>query len=161
MTTSREFLSTFASTELATTARVLAAFPGDRATFRPHDRSTDALGIAKTIVYGVRLITDVGLAPTPAPADFAAYQPTSLQEACADFAAASEEALAAIGRAGDADLARTLHVWGSTYTVGSFIHMLLCDQIHHRGQLSVYIRLVDGKVPAIYGPSADDDGSHA
>ncbi|HZL66321.1 MAG TPA: DinB family protein, partial [Candidatus Limnocylindrales bacterium] len=33
----------------------------------------------------------------------------------------------------------------------------LFDAIHHRGQLTVYIRPMGGKVPAIYGPSADDE----
>ncbi len=38
--------------------------------------------------------------------------------------------------------------------------LLLCDSIHHRGQLSTYLRPMGGKVPAIYGPSADDTGAH-
>ena len=38
--------------------------------------------------------------------------------------------------------------------------MLLFDSIHHRGQLSTYLRPMGGKVPAIYGPSADDQGDH-
>jgi uncharacterized damage-inducible protein DinB len=33
---------------------------------------------------------------------------------------------------------------------------MLCDQIHHRGQFSVYLRMADGKVPSIYGPSLDE-----
>jgi len=33
---------------------------------------------------------------------------------------------------------------------------LLNDQIHHRGQLSVYLRMAGGKVPSIYGPSGDE-----
>ena len=33
---------------------------------------------------------------------------------------------------------------------------LLHDSIHHRGQFSIYLRMVDGKVPSIYGPSADE-----
>jgi uncharacterized damage-inducible protein DinB len=35
----------------------------------------------------------------------------------------------------------------------------LFDAIHHRGQLSVYIRPMGGRVPSIYGPSADDPGT--
>jgi uncharacterized damage-inducible protein DinB len=34
--------------------------------------------------------------------------------------------------------------------------MLLHDQIHHRGQFSIYLRMADGKVPTIYGPTADE-----
>ncbi len=36
--------------------------------------------------------------------------------------------------------------------------MMLLDSIHHRGQLSTYLRPMGSKVPAIYGPSADDQG---
>jgi len=36
--------------------------------------------------------------------------------------------------------------------------MMLRDSIHHRGQLSTYLRPMGSKVPAIYGPSADDAG---
>jgi uncharacterized damage-inducible protein DinB len=37
-----------------------------------------------------------------------------------------------------------------------FLRQVLHDQIHHRGQFSVYLRMADGKVPSIYGPSADE-----
>ena len=36
---------------------------------------------------------------------------------------------------------------------------MLNDQIHHRGQFSVYLRLAGGKVPSIYGPTADEKWS--
>ncbi len=39
--------------------------------------------------------------------------------------------------------------------VREFVWMLLSDAIHHRGQLSAYLRPMGGKVPSIYGPSAD------
>ena len=37
-----------------------------------------------------------------------------------------------------------------------FMYFMLRDQIHHRGQLSVYVKMAGGKVPAIYGPSGDE-----
>ncbi|HVN81613.1 MAG TPA: DinB family protein [Terriglobia bacterium] len=43
-------------------------------------------------------------------------------------------------------------------TVGGLLWIALFDVIHHRGQLSTYIRPMGGKVPSIYGPSADDAG---
>ena len=43
-------------------------------------------------------------------------------------------------------------------TVGGLLWIALFDVVHHRGQLSVYARLMGGKVPSIYGPSADDEG---
>lgn len=43
-------------------------------------------------------------------------------------------------------------------TVGGLLWIALFDVIHHRGQLNTYIRPMGGKVPSIYGPSADDAG---
>ncbi len=43
-------------------------------------------------------------------------------------------------------------------TVGGLLWIALFDVIHHRGQLSTYIRPMGGRVPSIYGPSADDPG---
>ena len=42
--------------------------------------------------------------------------------------------------------------------LGEMMWGLLFDAIHHRGQLSTYIRPMGGKVPSIYGPSGDDPG---
>jgi uncharacterized damage-inducible protein DinB len=43
-------------------------------------------------------------------------------------------------------------------TVGGLLWLALFDAVHHRGQLSTYIRPMGGKVPSIYGPSADSPG---
>src|SRR6202035_2582310 len=43
-------------------------------------------------------------------------------------------------------------------TVGGLLWIALFDSVHHRGQLSAYIRPVGATVPSIYGPSADDAG---
>jgi uncharacterized damage-inducible protein DinB len=43
-------------------------------------------------------------------------------------------------------------------TVGGLLWIALFDIVHHRGQLTTYIRPMSGKVPSIYGPSADDEG---
>jgi uncharacterized damage-inducible protein DinB len=44
-------------------------------------------------------------------------------------------------------------------TIDGFVWGFLFDAIHHRGQLSTYLRPMGGKVPSIYGPSADDSGT--
>ena len=43
-------------------------------------------------------------------------------------------------------------------SIGGFVWGFLFDEIHHRGQLSTYLRPMGGRVPSIYGPSADDSG---
>jgi uncharacterized damage-inducible protein DinB len=40
--------------------------------------------------------------------------------------------------------------------LSEFLWLFLFDAVHHRGQLSTYLRPMGGKVPSIYGPSADD-----
>jgi uncharacterized damage-inducible protein DinB len=47
-------------------------------------------------------------------------------------------------------------VWEDT--LGNMVWGFLFDAIHHRGQLSTYLRPMGSKVPSIYGPSADDPG---
>jgi uncharacterized damage-inducible protein DinB len=46
-------------------------------------------------------------------------------------------------------------VWEET--IGGFLWGFLLDAIHHRGQLTTYLRPMGGKVPSIYGPSADSE----
>jgi uncharacterized damage-inducible protein DinB len=43
-------------------------------------------------------------------------------------------------------------------SVEAFFWGFLFDSIHHRGQITTYLRPMGGKVPSIYGPSADDPG---
>ena len=43
-------------------------------------------------------------------------------------------------------------------TVGGLLWIALFDAVHHRGQLTTYIRPMGGKVPSVYGPSGDDPG---
>jgi uncharacterized damage-inducible protein DinB len=44
-------------------------------------------------------------------------------------------------------------------TVGGLLWLALFDAVHHRGQLSTYIRPMGGKVPGVYGPSGDESGT--
>jgi uncharacterized damage-inducible protein DinB len=43
-------------------------------------------------------------------------------------------------------------------SIGEMVWGFLFDEVHHRGQLSTFLRPIGGKVPSIYGPSADDPG---
>jgi uncharacterized damage-inducible protein DinB len=49
---------------------------------------------------------------------------------------------------------------GNNFVADEFAMMMIHDQIHHRGQMTVYMRLAGGKVPSIYGPSADDPSTN-
>ncbi|HEU0053964.1 MAG TPA: DinB family protein, partial [Longimicrobium sp.] len=61
----------------------------------------------------------------------------------------------------DADLAGSVQFFVGPGKLGDvaktqFMWFLLHDQIHHRGQFSIYLRIAGGKVPSIYGPTADE-----
>jgi len=61
----------------------------------------------------------------------------------------------------DAELEETVKFMQGPKMVGDWkridlLWFLLSDEIHHRGQFSVYLRMADGKVPSIYGPSGDE-----
>jgi uncharacterized damage-inducible protein DinB len=59
----------------------------------------------------------------------------------------------------ETDLNKVVNFGGGNFRADEFLLMMLFDQIHHRGQLSVYIRMAGG-MPSIYGPSADDKGTN-
>ena len=61
----------------------------------------------------------------------------------------------------DADLNKTVKFFTAPKQMGDVRKMdvlwfMMMDCVHHRGQMSVYLRMADGKVPSIYGPSADE-----
>ena len=150
--------------ELATTRRVLERVPDDRWDWKPHEKSMTlgqlAAHTANLLLWGEHTLTasEVDFAsPPPAPPRHANRAAT-----LAAFDASVEQVRAGVGNATDEAL-------GATYTVrrGEQVMMamprvamlrgfILSHIIHHRGQLSVYLRLLDVPVPSIYGPSADE-----
>ena len=141
--------------------RVLRALPADKLDYKPHERSSSAGDIAWQIAEEFRTLSellDKGVIdwqtnPRPATLDgiVAGYEASagSLRDrlASADDAKWNSE-----GRM----LYQGQEVMKSS--VGDMCWSFFLDAIHHRGQLSAYIRPMGGKVPSIYGPSGDDSG---
>jgi hypothetical protein len=141
--------------------RVMKAVPADRASYRPDPRSNSAadllwqlaseLGDACEVVDRGRV--DFVLKPVPA----------AVGESIAAFERNAEELERRISKMDDAawdgkaQFAVDGHVAWET-SVGDMLFGFLFDAIHHRGQLSTYLRPMGAKVPSIYGPSADDPG---
>jgi uncharacterized damage-inducible protein DinB len=147
--------------EHATTLRLLQAYPPDRSEFRPHERSRSARELAWVFVLEQDLCRtaltggfDWATPSAPAPL------PATLAEVITSFEAGRDQ-LTSLVHAKDDDLAGTVRFPIAARTLGDmplvqFLWMMLCDQIHHRGQFSVYLRMVGGRVPSIYGPTADE-----
>jgi uncharacterized damage-inducible protein DinB len=154
------FLDTF-SQEHATTMRVLNAFPAKELEFKPHDRSQSARALAWTFVIEQALLSGAltnslkldGGSPKP-PEDFKAI----VDQFDSDFKGLVD----LIKKTSDTQFnTGTVKFFSgpgqmSDFPIPQFAWFMLCDQIHHRGQLSVYVRMAGGKVPSIYGPSADE-----
>jgi uncharacterized damage-inducible protein DinB len=159
--TNIEFCISRRHAERAAFLRVLRALPEGRLDYRPHPRCKTAAEIAWTIATeeaDLATLLDTGKV------DFNDTTPAAtLSEIVATYernAAAVDERIArqtpeAWEKKGQF-LMGGVPVWETT--IGEFAWGFLFDAVHHRGQLSAYLRPMGGKVPSIYGPSGDDPG---
>jgi uncharacterized damage-inducible protein DinB len=155
--------------EMAGLRRALERVPAEHFDFRPHPKSF-TLGQLANHLATVPAWAASTMATTEL--DFAlpetrARMPkpvSSPEEILAIFDAGVATAREAIAAAADADFAvtwsgksegKTLFAFPRLAVLRSFV---LNHAIHHRGQLTVYLRLLDLPVPALYGPSADEGG---
>jgi len=158
--TERERFLNFYERESATTRKVLGAYPGEECDLKPHDRSNSAKALASTFVVeqamilkGLRSEQVVG-GGWPKTAD-------TWDGLLAEFDAGREQILNFLRDSDNDVLDGTVTFFvgpkqTGEYRLSDFLNFMTCDQIHHRGQLSVYLRLAGAKVPSIYGPSADE-----
>jgi uncharacterized damage-inducible protein DinB len=150
--------------EFPITIRILKALASESPDFKPHEKSSSAIGVAWMFVIGQRTsqrLWDGTFTPIP---NFPP-PPKSWNEVIDAFEADSAKHIELLKKANDSDLHRPVKIvdpYAGLLTEmkevpsSYFLWFLLCDHIHHRGQLSVYLRLMGAKVPSIYGPSADD-----
>ena len=146
--------------EHATTLKVLRAYPANQEAFKPHERSSTALKLAWTFVGENNMM----IAALKGPLDFSGGfppPPATIAEVIAAYEASGKEMLEQLGRTPDSRMDETVKFFTGPgqmgdFPVSAFIWFMLLDAIHHRGQLSVYLRCAGGKVPSIYGPSADE-----
>lgn len=149
--------------EHATTMRVLRAYPDDKSDFKPHPKSPSARELAWVIAMGhglsARALTEgldwsKPIASRPA-------APSKVSEAASAYDRQYAKLIEVVRGMDEAKLAETVQFFVAPKTLGDFTKLdflwfLLMDHVHHRGQLSVYLRAADGRVPSIYGPSADE-----
>lgn len=146
-----------AKREYATTLRVLRAFPSERGDFKPHERSQEALRLASTFVFEMYLCAGNLFGDEIDRTRFQNYKPANMAAVINDFEKESGDMLIRLEALPEAGLRKQVTFAGKEFTADKFALMMICDQIHHRGQLSVYVRMAGGKVPSIYGPSADEN----
>jgi uncharacterized damage-inducible protein DinB len=158
-TPKQQFLDQFKA-EHATTMKVLRAYPPDQADFRPHPRSQSARELAWTFVVEQTIISRSLAGPLKLGAGMP-KPPEEFQAIIEQFDREYHDLVAQIEKTPDSRFEETVKFFSgpgqlADFAVLSMCWFMLCDQIHHRGQYSVYLRMAGGKVPAIYGPSADE-----
>ncbi|HEX8325987.1 MAG TPA: DinB family protein [Hymenobacter sp.] len=152
--------------ELASTRRLLERVPHEQADYKPHPKSMSLWQLATHVVnllsFNTLFVQADGRdfldpnSPKPGPT------PTSKEELMArfdDYSAALRQALQASDDqtlTNNFKLHRGEHVVFEMPKAAAIRIMGLNHSIHHRGQLSVYLRLLDIPVPGLYGPSADE-----
>lgn len=150
--------------EAQITRKHLERLPGDNLDWRPHEKSFTARGLASHIVECVGWADSIfGKDELDFdPATYKPYEATSVADLLKTFddkVAAGKQALSSVA---DADLMQPwrLKVMGRVRfekpKAAVFRDFTLSHLIHHRGQLSVYLRLLNVPVPGSYGPSADE-----
>ena len=159
--TNLEFCISRRTAELPAFVRVLKALPQGRLDYRPHPKARTAAELAGMLAVSEAAI--VSLVETGS-VEWTDPKPVQrVDDVVAGFerdAAAVNARLAKMDAAGWEKKGRFLvggkAVWEDT--IGQMVWGFLFDSIHHRGQLSTYLRPMGGKVPSIYGPSADESG---
>ena len=153
-----EFLVADFENEMQTTLRIIGAVPNGRLDYRPDSKSKTALGLVRHITledeWLLNCIADGEFTPPPDDSDACGIMNPA--DAVARY---KERVPAALNRVralpGD-KLTKVIDLLGMIQAPGiNFVAMAAKHSVHHRGQLSTYLRPMGGKVPGIYGPSAD------
>ncbi len=155
--------------EVATTRKVLDRLPEDKYGYKPHEKSMTAGRLASHIAEmggwgSMTMNTEVfdfapgGVNAFP-PANFA-----TKAELLGAYDQMMTDTRTALAAASDADFMVTWTLQNNGQTLMTMPRVavirtfVMNHVIHHRGQLAVYLRLLDVPVPSIYGPSADEAG---
>ena len=147
--------------EHQTTLKLMRSFPADQGGFRPHERSSTAKRLMWTFAAEQNFVLDalkgtLTMPPNRPP------EPETVEEAIANFEQSVAAVLDYLKKSPDSIVYGKAPFFAgpggkiADYELLDLLWFMLMDQIHHRGQLSVYTRMAGGKVPSIYGPSADE-----
>jgi uncharacterized damage-inducible protein DinB len=149
--------------EAATTRRVLERVPSDKLAWKPHEKSMSLGTLALHVAMSPGYISDWAVQDQTQFTPGAPPDPKSTDEILSAHDAGLTKAKSNLSAIGDAGLGK---MWSMTTPDGkavltmpksALVRSICMNHVyHHRGQLSVYLRLLDVPVPSIYGPSADE-----
>jgi len=150
--------------EAAITRRVLERVPGDQLTWKPHPKSMSLGHLALHVASAPGFLVGWAAADSTELPDLEGpREPNSIAQVLEAHEQSVENVRTTLGRLGDPGLQGmcTITKNGATLLAlpktGLVRTLVMNHWIHHRGQLSVYLRLLNVPVPSIYGPSADEN----
>jgi uncharacterized damage-inducible protein DinB len=144
--------------EMKTTVRIFEAVPPGHLDYRPDDKAKTGLGLLRHITLEDEwLLTCVANGVfTPPPDDSDACGIMSPADAVARYKEKIPLALDRVRAMPGEKLTAVIDMFGMMKApLIGFLAMAAKHSVHHRGQLGTYLRPMGGKVPGIYGPSAD------
>jgi uncharacterized damage-inducible protein DinB len=151
----QEQIVNFRKLEFAITKNVLGAYPEDKMNLKPAEKSRTARELFAVFIreeYVCRGIMRGDLRRADSPQSL----PDGSHDMLELLTQIHNEVQEMISQAGDHELNRIIDFYGHQIRAIDALWAELHDQIHHRGQFSVYLRLAGAKVPSIYGPTADE-----
>ncbi|HET6273677.1 MAG TPA: DinB family protein [Bacteroidota bacterium] len=161
MTEKEMFLNTW-QREFATTMKILRQLPSDKADFKPAAQKTrTAKDLAGVFIAEMNVVDGVAKGQIDFGNTSGFTPPASYADLLSTLESKQKEMVTKVKTLSETD-------WNSSMPFpvgpkqmgqvrkGDILWSMLMDSVHHRGQFSVYLRLVGAKVPSIYGPSADE-----
>jgi uncharacterized damage-inducible protein DinB len=144
--------------EMRTTVGVLAAVPTDKLAYQPDSLAKSGIGLVRHIVledqWLLNSIADGQFNPPPDDSDACGIMTPA--DGIAQYKAKLPAAIARVRAMSPEQLTQIIDLFGMIQMPAvDFIALTLKHSVHHRGQLSSYIRPMGGRVPSIYGPSAN------
>jgi uncharacterized damage-inducible protein DinB len=151
------------SREAETTRRLLTRLPADKLAWKPHERSKTLGDLAWHVaVIPTRIASMAEVDDADALAFKSPARPDSVQAMVEAFDESIRDAKQRLARLTDEQLGRKIRFRVGDKTLAhmprlAFLRTVMLNHgYHHRGQLSVYLRLLDVPVPPIYRPTADE-----
>jgi uncharacterized damage-inducible protein DinB len=147
--------------EAAATRKCLERIPENLFSWKPHPKSM-AMGYLAVIVSDVpKWVSTMASEPELDFMKWEKFEPKTTAELVAHFDEVFKVAKETLAKVSDEDLAADFHLKANgaiLYTASKMINIssAIRHWVHHRGQLTVFMRLKDIPVPSIYGPSADE-----
>ena len=144
--------------EVPITVRLLESIPATNLDYKPDAKSNTGLALCRHLVLNDLWLLDGAAAgsynPVPDASDACGLMTPA--DCAAHYAREMPVALQRVQNRTGEEMARIIELFG-VYKMPAVanLSMALRHSIHHRGQLSSYARAMGGRVPAIYGPSAD------